>query len=192
MLTFKYPYTNFSEVNLDYVLSKMRETVSAFNALEADVKSYIASGEIDDNNIITLKDGNGNVKNVLAVRTTTPAIFDVSYGSESTHDLYELVNSSSGRTSIYSVEGDPQLWFDKLLAALKAGNSVKLRYTNADNKMTAVVNVHGSYSGPSIPLAPGFFLDVESTDDNYIAGVFNISCAPGTGDVKKIYITRWG
>lgn len=42
MLTFKYPYTNFSEVNLDYVLAKMRETVIAVNSLETGMLKDVA------------------------------------------------------------------------------------------------------------------------------------------------------
>lgn len=53
MLFDNFPYTNFHEMNLDYILQSMRE-------LETEMKTYVKTVSGNSSGIITVVDGNGN------------------------------------------------------------------------------------------------------------------------------------
>ena len=119
MLTFKYPYTNFSEVNLDYVLSKMRETVEAVNAQETTLNGCI--NDINaDKNIIRFTKVNGTSK---AVTVSASDSYCVTLTSN-THTVGTVTELDLDETLLC----DSDKSVSNIWAALRAGLSVRVRY----------------------------------------------------------------
>lgn len=119
MLTFKYPYTNFSEVNLDYVLSKMRETVEAVNAQETILNGCINDINADKNIIrFTKVDGTSKAITVTASDSYCVTLTNNTHtvGTVTELDLDETLYCNADKSA-------GNIW-----AALRAGLSVRVRY----------------------------------------------------------------
>lgn len=119
MIIFKYPYTNFSEVNLDYVLSKMRETVNAVNTLETTVDGCVNDIEADKN-ILTVKKVDGTTK---ALTVTASDSYCVTL-TDNAHTVGKVTELDLDETLYCDSDKDvSNIW-----AALRAGLSVRVRY----------------------------------------------------------------
>lgn len=56
-----YPYTNFNELNLDYLLAKI-------NAFDSEMKNYVRTVTANSSGIITVIDGNGGTGEIGLIR----------------------------------------------------------------------------------------------------------------------------
>lgn len=122
MLTFKYPYTNFSEVNLDYVLHKVKETVDAINGFDVRVEEVASDmlGYIKDitgvENVITIKDGAGNIKQITISGIPNNPVLTFSE-NEYTSDIH-AIRDLDVDDELY-LDGD--ISADNIYAAIKNG-----------------------------------------------------------------------
>lgn len=61
-----YPYTNFNELNLDYLLAKI-------NAFDTEMKNYVRTVTANSSGIITVIDGNGGTGEIGLIRDSLNA-----------------------------------------------------------------------------------------------------------------------
>ncbi len=66
MLFNKFPYTNFHEMNLDYILQSMRE-------LDSEMKNYVRTVSGNSSGIITVVDGNGGTGEIGLIKDSLNA-----------------------------------------------------------------------------------------------------------------------
>lgn len=138
MLTFKYPYTNFSEVNLDYVLSKMRETVEAVNAQETTLNGCVNNIKADKNIIrVTKVDGTSTAITVTASDSFCVTLDDNSYSEGAVQEL--------DLGDYFYCKADTEI--SNVWAALRAGLSVRLRYKLGTNSTRWSVPLTLDYGG---------------------------------------------
>lgn len=60
-----YPYTNFNELNLDYLLAKINALDTQVQAFDTEMKGYIKTIVDPSNHILTFLDGNNNIVKVV-------------------------------------------------------------------------------------------------------------------------------
>lgn len=115
----KYPYTNFSEVNLDYILKKTNDVIDLVNTFDETLQGSVKEIRADRNIIrVTKNDGTSYAITVTASDSFCVSLEDNTYseGSVQTLDVGDYFYCKAD-TAI----GD--IW-----AALRSGLSVRVRY----------------------------------------------------------------
>ena len=92
MMFNKYPYTSFSEMNLDYILSRVNDFERRLDEIEShinDYKNYIRDVSIENNAYLKTVNGLG-VEHTFAIPSGSNVVFQVFEVDENTTPLHEL------------------------------------------------------------------------------------------------------
>ena len=92
MMFDKYPYTSFSEMNLDYILNRVNDFEKRLDIIESkidDYKNYIKEVSIENNSYLKAVNGLGTVFS-FAIPSGSNVVFQVSDVDEDTTPMNEL------------------------------------------------------------------------------------------------------
>ena len=142
----KYPYTDFHELNLDYILSQINANNDKVESLASDLdtvaNTYVKKVEIVNGSVLKVYKGNGSV-NTYALPSGNNFVFDV-YNKEDSTSLFEL---EVDETSYYDTNGDMTVFSD----VLYSGIPFVMRYIpgGPDSVITCILPV-SVVGGPQI------------------------------------------
>ena len=189
MLFNGFPYTNFHEMNLDYILQSMRE-------LDSEMKNYVRTVSGNSAGIITVVDGNGGTAEIGLIRDSLNANQATNANNDRTgRDIRKYILGASIAGNVITLTN--ALDEDINLTVTTTTNTIVTltpnEYTPSGDIDFSTVNVGDSLyfdSDKSIPNIGTAF-----RNDNFImmkylpAGVVPQFAAPIVSGPDEIYIT---
>lgn len=134
MMFDKYPYTSFSEMNLDYILSRVNDFERRLDEIEShinDYKTYIHDVSIENNAYLKAVNGLG-VVSTFAIPSGSNVVFQVTDVDEETTPIHEL---DSNEYDIYSCSNA-----SALMDSIASGVNCRIVY-NSNNLLIYVSSI---------------------------------------------------